>query len=119
MIHWRPATGLSALALFVAAVVTVGQFRDLLNGSIAYAPAVATLAVLAVIHLRRAHVGRYMLLAATGLLLASLTFRTLDETVCAALPVGTHFLWHLLNSVVLYLALHALITESAQRQTPR
>ncbi|NJN40478.1 MAG: hypothetical protein HC807_06085 [Gammaproteobacteria bacterium] len=32
----------------------------------------------------------------------SLTFRTLDRDLCAAIPLGTHFLWHLLNAVVLY-----------------
>jgi hypothetical protein len=40
---------------------------------------------------------------ATGaaILVASLTFRSLDMAVCAALPVGTHFLWHVLNGVML------------------
>ena len=35
------------------------------------------------------------------LLIASLTFRTLDQPVCGALPFGTHFLWHVLNAVML------------------
>lgn len=117
VIEWRPTAGLAAVALFIAAVVTSGQFRELLNGSIAYAPAAATLAALAVFHARNAHDGRYTLLVATGLFVISLTFRTLDEAVCAMIPIGTHFLWHLLNSLVLYLAVRALIIESAQRQT--
>lgn len=33
----------------------------------------------------------------------SLTMRTLDGPVCAGVPVGTHFLWHCLNAMVLYL----------------
>ncbi|ADJ50930.1 hypothetical protein AMES_9105 [Amycolatopsis mediterranei S699] len=33
----------------------------------------------------------------------SLSLRTLDRDVCSYVPVGTHFLWHLLNGVVLYL----------------
>ncbi|MCE2739750.1 MAG: ceramidase [Rhodobacter sp.] len=28
-------------------------------------------------------------------------FRTLDEPLCAVWPMGTHFLWHLLNAVML------------------
>ena len=36
------------------------------------------------------------------LFLVSLTARTLDRSVCAALPIGTHALWHVLNAVVLY-----------------
>lgn len=36
-----------------------------------------------------------------ALLLLSLTFRSLDQWLCAALPLGTHFLWHLLNALML------------------
>lgn len=41
--------------------------------------------------------------AAAWLLTLSLTARSLDESeqLCAALPVGTHFLWHLLNGALL------------------
>ena len=35
------------------------------------------------------------------LLILSLVFRSLDETVCDRIPVGTHFLWHILNGVML------------------
>lgn len=36
------------------------------------------------------------------LFLVSLGFRTLDRTICADWPSGTHFLWHLLNAGVLF-----------------
>lgn len=36
-----------------------------------------------------------------GILTVSLTFRSLDEIVCAAFPLGTHFLWHILNATML------------------
>ncbi|MFJ1765995.1 hypothetical protein ACIOD2_37095 [Amycolatopsis sp. NPDC088138] len=39
----------------------------------------------------------------------SLSLRTLDRDVCDYVPVGTHFLWHLLNGVVLYLVSRTLI----------
>jgi hypothetical protein len=34
-------------------------------------------------------------------LIVSLVFRSVDETVCAAVPVGTHFMWHILNGIML------------------
>jgi hypothetical protein len=34
-------------------------------------------------------------------LIVSLVFRSLDEAVCPTLPVGTHFMWHILNGVML------------------
>ncbi|MDH3264103.1 MAG: ceramidase [Paracoccaceae bacterium] len=36
-----------------------------------------------------------------GLLVVSLVFRSLDQIVCAAFPLGTHFLWHILNALML------------------
>ncbi|MDR9428488.1 MAG: ceramidase domain-containing protein [Salibaculum sp.] len=36
-----------------------------------------------------------------ALLSLSITARSLDETLCAAFPVGTHLFWHLLNAVML------------------
>lgn len=44
--------------------------------------------------------GRGLALGA-AILIVSLTFRTLDGPVCEALPLGTHFLWHLLNALML------------------
>lgn len=40
-----------------------------------------------------------------GLLFAvSLTMRTLDSPLCDDIPIGTHFLWHVLNACVLFWA---------------
>ncbi|MDJ0992144.1 MAG: ceramidase domain-containing protein [Dinoroseobacter sp.] len=36
-----------------------------------------------------------------GILVVSLTFRSIDEPLCDALPLGTHFLWHSLNGIML------------------
>jgi uncharacterized membrane protein len=36
-----------------------------------------------------------------AILILSLTFRTLDEPLCGVVPVGTHFLWHILNGLML------------------
>lgn len=35
------------------------------------------------------------------LLIVSLMFRSLDESVCASVPLGTHFMWHILNGIML------------------
>ncbi len=36
-----------------------------------------------------------------AILVLSLAFRSADEAACEAIPVGTHFLWHLLNALML------------------
>lgn len=49
------------------------------------------------------------LLRAAAVFALSLFFRTIDLAVCRALPAGTHFLWHILNALVIYVLLRAAI----------
>ena len=50
--------------------------------------------------------------AIAGALFAlSLAFRSIDGVVCGDFPSGTHFLWHLLNAVVLYVVSNAMISK--------
>ncbi len=85
---------------------------DALNGSIFYAPAWAGLALMALFSAVRRHPQAARVGAAWGVLTLSLTLRTIDAAACAALPVGTHFLWHLLNAGVLFLLIDALMRSS-------
>lgn len=59
-----------------------------------------------------------------ALLVLSLIFRSLDQELCDVWPMGTHFLWHILNAVVLgwmievlrrHLARHMLAASPAGR----
>jgi hypothetical protein len=68
--------------------------------------------VLGVFHATERRVARFTLLAAAGVYLAALFFRTIDNEVCPVLPIGTHFLWHLLIGLVTYLAMRALILST-------
>jgi len=36
-----------------------------------------------------------------GVLIASITLRSVDESLCHHLPIGTHIFWHLLNALML------------------
>lgn len=61
---------------------------------------------------RRAFWPRY---AVAGAIFAlSLSLRTIDREACAFLPSGTHFLWHLLNGLVLYLVSVAMIRKNQE-----
>lgn len=50
---------------------------------------------------RRAPATARGLLVAAGLVSVSLTLRSLDMPLCGVIPLGTHFLWHVLNAVLL------------------
>lgn len=75
---------------------------DLTNGSVAYAPAILALLGVGLALLKRAPGTARSVLGTAGIFLVSLAFRTADVASCASLPLGTHFLWHVLNAVVLY-----------------
>lgn len=41
------------------------------------------------------------LVVGAAILCVSLAFRSADEAVCEAIPFGTHFMWHVLNAIML------------------
>ena len=83
-----------------------------LAGARASVPFVVATLVLGAFHARERRVERFTLLAAAGVYLAALFFRTIDNEVCPVLPIGTHFLWHLLIGLVTYLAMRPLILST-------
>lgn len=113
----RPVALLGAAALAIAALVALvaglrrvlGPAAAALNGSEQYAPALLALVVFAVLLARRRHHLAPLVTGIAGLFALSLGFRTADMHVCDALPLGTHFLWHLLNGTVIALLLVALV----------
>lgn len=57
------------------------------------------------------------LLVASLLFALSLSLRTIDRPVCSLLPTGTHFLWHIINAMVLWRVLTALLALGQPKQT--
>lgn len=97
--------GIAAVAAFfpyayVSASV-IGSFTGALNGSIAYVPVVILLAALALAAMPRDIETAKGLAIGTAILLVSIVFRTVDASLCSALPLGTHFIWHCLNAIML------------------
>jgi len=74
-----------------------------LNGSPAYFPnLIGLLAITAWLAQRRAPAARALGLGCVVFSI-SLTLRTVDHQFCARFPLGTHFLWHLLNGLLLWI----------------
>ena len=86
---------------YAAATIPLFQFVPGLGGSAAYAP--VPLLILIYAFLLRSRVPETARGLAVGaiILIASITFRALDEPICGQIPLGTHFLWHILNAVML------------------
>ncbi|MCC5985816.1 MAG: hypothetical protein JJU42_15785 [Rhodobacteraceae bacterium] len=95
--------GAGAVALFVpyAAGVTwgLGLLAPGLGANAAYLSVALLIALYGVV-LRGTATGRGLLIGA-AILLVSLGFRWADDAVCDVIPIGTHFMWHILNAVML------------------
>lgn len=100
-----------------AAAAAVGA-SDPLNGSGQYAPALVALLVFTGLAWRKRHAAAPWLMAASATFLVSLGFRTLDRDICASLPIGTHFLWHLMNGLMIGLLLQMLVRTGGFGRAP-
>ena len=110
---------ITAVILFLVAGHFVRDFPHLLNGSLIYAPAVILLLVLGLYHFYYAKNERTLLLWSLGVFSISLFFRTIDLAICAYVPFGTHFLWHLLNGFLVYLVVRSLLVNLTVTQRTR
>lgn len=105
-----------ALAFFFAFYAAAGAITFALpasvhvatNGTSGYLPAfLAINAVGALCLMRGSPAGRYLIAASLIFVLAA-TGRMLDLWVCPTFPIGTHFLWHCFNGLMLAVVLTAI-----------
>lgn len=110
-----------ALAVFLAFYVVAGLataavpdwLRAASNGSTGYLPPFLALVVFGIWVLRAGNPAGWYNIAAAGIFVVSVTFRALDPMVCEAMPLGTHFLWHTLNGLMLGVVLAAVARHGA------
>lgn len=127
---WAQWLDVAAIALFIAAYLVIYTRRHLgpwaalfavllwlllnglvpglfpagfLNGGLYYLPTLLLLIGLLVLSR-----GERTLVAMLVLFVISLSLRTLDAGLCGVFPAGTHFGWHLVNALVLYLAMRSV-----------
>ena len=95
-----------------------------MNGSVGYLPALGALIVVSMLLMERRHKAAPYVLAATLIFMVSILLRSLDMAYCGSVVVegrdtGTHFIWHLLNALVLFLLMRAsLETETKPSPEP-
>jgi hypothetical protein len=109
---WAPDFRTHASVLFAfrsvvyAATICLEAFvaGSFLWGGAMYLPTVLVLIILGLdLRRHRPSVGKPFLIA-VGVFLIAFTARTLDMPLCAYTPIGTHFLWHILNAVLRQIA---------------
>jgi hypothetical protein len=80
-----------------------------LNGSLLYGGALLFIVAIAAYHRASGRREPMIVALAAGIFVLSLSCRSVDQWLCAWAPVGSHFIWHLLNGIVLYLTTLAYV----------
>jgi hypothetical protein len=104
--------------------MTRGAGKRCFNGTLGYTPAFAALVIVGLVLLVQGHAAAKYLLAGALIFLVSMTFRTIDYEVCrwavrGGRGLGSHFLWHSFNGLLLYVLLLAAIRHGEPRESLR
>ncbi len=106
---------LATLGFFVASVLISRGLSGLIGSSAGYVPALLALVGLGGYLATRRHPAGEGLIAAGAVFAVSLIARTIDGPLCALVPIGTHFLWHVFNAIVLYVLIATAIRVGPAR----
>lgn len=113
---------LAAIAFFAASMLFTSGARRVLHGALnwseMYLPAFLAILTIGGWLARRRHPAGRALIAAGGLFAVSVLVRSIDMALCSSFPLGTHFLWHLLNAAVIGMLLAAFIAAGAPAPRP-
>ena len=98
---WGAALGTAAFVPYAAATIPLFQALPFFGISAAYWPVPVLIFAYAALLRRRAPQTARGLAIGAGILCLSLVLRSLDQPLCATIPIGTHLWWHLLNGAML------------------
>lgn len=121
---WWPWVAVAAFVPYAALTAPVFAAVLPLGSSAGYAPIPVLILGYAAALARRAPATARGMAVGAGILVVSLTFRTLDGPLCDRAPIGMHFLWHILNAIMLALMIevyrrHVLAVVRLAKAGPR
>ena len=95
--------------IFLAVLIVISfSLLDYLNGSIQYFPALLTLVAISIFHHIKGKEANYRIDVAIFLFILALFFKAIDNYSCVYSGIGTHFIWHIANGIVVYLLYRSL-----------
>ncbi|SDB22842.1 ceramidase domain-containing protein [Bauldia litoralis] len=111
---WPAWAAVIAVLGFLAITFGSGPLipRGLLPGGAYYLPPLLVLFAVAVILQRRGSKAGVSYLLASIVFLGALAARESDGPLCAAIPFGTHFLWHLLAALLAWILIRSAILDT-------
>ena len=105
----RWAAGLGTAAFLGGSILSEPLFAGMVGSSAGYVPALLAMLGIGGYLVAAGHRAGPAVLAAGTVFVVSLGLRMADAPLCADWPLGTHFLWHVLNAVTLGLLLAAAV----------
>ena len=103
--HWYAVFATALFIPYAAVLVPILNQFPFIRISNFYWTVPILLGIYALILRHKPGIAQGFLLGA-ALLCLSITIRSLDEILCDAIPIGTHFMWHVLNGVMLGWMIH-------------
>ena len=103
-LNWSAATSALGAAAYIPYSFGLGMVFGMLpffSVSAGYWPLPVLIVVYASVLRRRAVSTSENLATGALILCVSLAFRSIDGSLCPSIPFGTHFVWHILNAVML------------------
>ena len=101
---WSKRMSITGVILFLPyqfLVVSILSSLQFFGASVQYIPvAILIFFYSALLHKPKSNLSRDLFIGATILSL-SIFARTIDEPLCSIVSVGTHFIWHILNAIML------------------
>lgn len=98
----RPAARFVLTLGYLFLSVVFSMLPDPTPGSMGYLGPLLVITLLGIYHKDHAPREPQLLYMMAGLFFVSLIFRSVDLASCQFVPFGTHFVWHILNAIVLY-----------------
>lgn len=118
LLAWRTVTSAVCLIGFVIVAMQMSNVPPeySFNGSVSYFPCLAALFIIGTLLWIKKHPSAKFILGGAACFTASLNFRSVDYLVCPSFAIGSHFMWHVLNGVLLYLLVRALFTQAVSQK---
>ena len=98
---WAAALGTAAFIPYAIALTSVFAALPFTAISAVYWPVPLLILLYAAVLWVKVPATARGLASGAAILILSLIFRSLDQSLCPVWPIGTHFLWHLLNALML------------------
>lgn len=106
---------LAFIAFLFFTFSSITYLHSYMNGATSYISTMAALTMVAFYLYGRGHPSAKHFLAAGQIGIVALYLRSIDSKFCDFMPIGTHWIWHTMNAVLIAIIMRELIKRSTKR----